>query len=187
VGSNHQATQSPDAKTIRKEIAADSDVELSKLLAQFDKFAEENPGKPVSALILELLPKLLELSPSPNRQKTDAVPLPKTAPALWKADKQKGDTPPEFIRRHYDPWIPGITRADIYRLDRPLYRALYSWLDRNKMPEDLDLPTRTLATTRWIERVESSESPATLFSSTDQLKQFRCRKTPRQEGSQRIT
>lgn len=72
-------------------------------------------------------------------------PLPEKAPALWSEDKQPGDTPPDFIKRHYGPWVKadlsGITRPDIKRLDSSLYMALANWLRKHELPSDLSLPT----------------------------------------------
>ena len=68
--------------------------------------------------------------------------LPDQAPALWLERKDRGQSPPEFIRRHYAPWLGRLTQADIRRLDRSLYMALHKWLRTNAMPDDLDLPTR---------------------------------------------
>jgi hypothetical protein len=73
--------------------------------------------------------------------------MPLIAPALWKTDKQHGDTPPDFIKRHYSPWLrndaTGLGRADLKRLDPSLYTALANWLRKpeHTLPEDCPLPT----------------------------------------------
>jgi hypothetical protein len=73
----------------------------------------------------------------------DSPPLPHEAPALWKSDRQKDETPPAFIKRVYGEWErKGLTKNLIRKLDPPLYRALYNWTARgNEMPADLDLPS----------------------------------------------
>lgn len=88
-------------------------------------------------------------------QKTTSVSepsrIPAKAPAVWKQSKQKGDTPPKFIIRHYRPWLrgdgTGLTRPDIKRLDPSLYTALANWLRKseNKLPDDCPVPTKTEA------------------------------------------
>lgn len=74
------------------------------------------------------------------------VALPEKAPAIWRSDKQPGDTPPTFIKRHYGTLLradaSGLTRSDIRRLDPTLYMALSNWLRRNALPEDCPLPLR---------------------------------------------
>ncbi|MBV8979138.1 MAG: hypothetical protein JOZ13_17340 [Alphaproteobacteria bacterium] len=113
-----------------------------------------------------------QLGASHNAQNFKPRTLPTKAPALWKNDKEKGDTPPNFIRRHYSPWIPGLSRGELRKLDPDLYQALYNWLKRNEMPDDLDLPTRAQVTTNWIERVEGSESPILIATSPLELRRF---------------
>lgn len=86
-----------------------------------------------------------------GEEAASTTPLPQKAPALWKQDKQKGDTPVIFIQRHYAPWLDGkMTRRDIKRLDEPLYRSLYSWLRSNELPEGFDLPTAKDANDRLL-------------------------------------
>jgi hypothetical protein len=93
---------------------------------------------------------------TPNRSASDAQlviqPVPKTweqataeHPQLkkWVEAKQPGDTAPEFIKRHYAPWLgKGLTTGDIYRLDRPLCRALENLERRSGLPEGFSLPTK---------------------------------------------
>ena len=118
-----------------------------------DKFAADNPGKPVSNLILDLFPELAKAQEIPR------VTAPETPPAIWPDDRIaiKGvlENPPDFIKRNYAPWLgKGLTRADVRRLDKPLSTALDNWLRRNPMPDDLDLPTLKEQNSRWIERIE---------------------------------
>lgn len=81
-----------------------------------------------------------------ERGENAAPPLPEKAPALWKDDKQHGDTPVTFIKRHYEPWLgKGLSRPDIKRLDPSLYTSIANWLKRNTFPDDFALPTKSEA------------------------------------------
>jgi len=75
---------------------------------------------------------------------------PDLAPAYWREAKMVGDTPPDFIKRHYSAWLQydglGMARSDLRRLDKPLYAALASWLhEGNELPADCPLPTKSEA------------------------------------------
>lgn len=79
-----------------------------------------------------------------RKQQTETPSLPKEAPALWDKDKQPGDTPPDFIKRHYAPWLgKGLARNNLGHLDPKLYTALTNWLRKNNLPEDFDLPNKS--------------------------------------------
>lgn len=68
--------------------------------------------------------------------------LPQEAPEKW--SKQTTEKAPDFIRRVYAPWIGnGLTQPLIRRLDPALYKALYSWLRSNDLPDDLPLPKQS--------------------------------------------
>lgn len=77
----------------------------------------------------------------------EALATPDYAPAIWKTDKLPGDTPPDFIMRHYGAWLrvdgAGLTRPDVKRLDPTLYMALANWLRANELPDDCPLPTKS--------------------------------------------
>ncbi len=90
-------------------------------------------------------------------------PLPKEAPALWRQDRQKGESPPDFIRRIYAPWIKdGMPRALLRHLDERLYFALATWLRSNELPEDIKLLKQREANDQWVQRVmENPEEPFT--------------------------
>jgi hypothetical protein len=77
-----------------------------------------------------------------NRAK-EFVSLPEQAPALWLERENRKETPAEFIKREYAPWVgQGLTQAHIRHLDRSLYMALHQWLRWHELPPDLDLPTK---------------------------------------------
>lgn len=78
---------------------------------------------------------------------------PSKAPAKWSERKNKDESPIEFIKREYGPWIEqkSISRADIRRLDRQLYVALYNWMSKHgDISSMLDLPTLSTANERKL-------------------------------------
>jgi len=100
------------------------------------------------------------------------VELPKTAPALWRHDKRKGDTPPDFIKRHYADHLLGandthqvLSRPELKRLDESLYMALANWLRANELPDDCPVPTKSEMVDREAEAVKSMP--------IDELRKFR--------------
>lgn len=95
-------------------------------------------------------------------------PLPKEAPAFWRQDRQKGESPPDFIRRTYAPWISaGLPRATIRHLDEPLYFALSHWLKSNELPKDLNLLTAKERNDRWVAQVLDSPEGAKYLTPAD--------------------
>jgi|GEM_PF-4733292 len=123
-------------------------VEPAERLAWLDEFVRKNPGEPVSELVRELFPRVMD----------DRMELPSVAPALWTQDRLRSDTPPDFIKRHYEPWLgKGLARSDIRRLDPNLYESLANWLRKNQMPEDMDLPTLKERNDRWVQRFEEGD------------------------------
>lgn len=86
--------------------------------------------------------------------------LPKVAPATWKNDKLRGDTPPDFIKRHYGQWLredaTGLTRPDLRRLDPTIYMALTNFMRNHKLPSDCPLPNKS----EVIEREMTQPTPS---------------------------
>jgi hypothetical protein len=113
--------------------------------------------------------------------KQSQPPLPETPPALWKESKEPGDTPPEFIRRHYGPWLnvdaTGLTRPDIKRLDPSLYMALANWLRKNELPDDCPVPIKSQRLDSELARVAegglasvvSGDDPASILRDAQRL------------------
>lgn len=110
------------------------------------------------------LPKTWAEKLGTERTPTSALgraPLPASPPATWREDKQPGDTPPDFIKRHYGQWLRhdglGLSRPDLKHLDQPLYMALNNWLrpkangKSNTLPEDCPLPTVSERVTKELE------------------------------------
>jgi hypothetical protein len=79
--------------------------------------------------------------------------LPTEAPSLWLKRVNRHESPADFIKREYAPWISrGFTQAHILHLDKPLYTALHKWFRTNELPADLDLPTRKQMNDRLLEK-----------------------------------
>ncbi|WMS45342.1 hypothetical protein RDV64_23500 (plasmid) [Acuticoccus sp. MNP-M23] len=103
------------------------------------------------------------------------VSLPSKAPALWSSDKRHGQTPPNFIKQHYAPWLGrGLGRADILKLDPQLYQAYSNWLRKNDPPADLYLPTQKERTDEWLDKVTQGnvalDDPKTLQRASHALR-----------------
>lgn len=92
---------------------------------------------------------------------TDSPPLPPLTPSeLWEHRTGRKENPVAFLRRVYAPWLGrGMTRADLRRIDLPLYRAFSAWLRRH--PEDpvAELPSLSEAIDRKIERLAHEFTP----------------------------
>jgi hypothetical protein len=94
-----------------------------------------------------------------GKDSTPAQQLPAAAPALWLDRENRKETPPEFIKREYAPWLGhGLTQAHILHLDKPLYTALHKWLGSNAMPDWLDLPTKKQMNDRQIQEYRQKRS-----------------------------
>lgn len=89
--------------------------------------------------------------------------LPEAAPARWLDRRDRNETPADFIRREYAGWLGhGLTRAHIRKLDESLYARLANWLLDNKLPKDIDLPTKKEANDRQLRAIESSLDTASI-------------------------
>lgn len=110
--------------------------------------AEGYDGAPIRRLVEELFPELTQDVSMPGVEtplaSPDSVPLPTKAPETYQGLRGP-ETPPEFVKRVYGPWLgQGLTRADIRKLDPKLSVAITNWLSRpgNAWPADVDLPTK---------------------------------------------
>jgi hypothetical protein len=77
-------------------------------------------------------------------------------PAKWLERKNKKETPIDFIRREYAPWLRDgtLSRPFIRKIDKSLYAALSNWLLNNRnLPADLDLPTKKQLNDRRLKEV----------------------------------
>lgn len=73
-------------------------------------------------------------------------PQPAVAPKTWtEHGKGNSDSPATFTRAVYKRWIgKGFTRAWLYELDPPLYRALALYMSRHPDEDYADLPDSNL-------------------------------------------
>lgn len=97
-----------------------------------------------TALVAELAKQQLAISPATEVASPAQVELPAEAPETYQGLRGP-ETPPEFVKRVYGPWLgQGLTRADIRKLDPKLSVAITNWLSRpgNEWPADVDLPTK---------------------------------------------
>lgn len=98
-------------------------------------------------------------------------------PARWHDRTDRNESPPDFIRREYAPWLgQGLMQAHIRRHDRELYQALAGWQQRmGKLPPEFGLPTRKDMTDRLLaENVPFDE--ATLVAASRWQDRMRTRK-----------
>lgn len=89
-----------------------------------------------------------------------AKELPTEAPEIYQGLRGP-ETPPEFVKRVYAPWLgQGLDRAHIKHLDPKLYTAIDNWTRKpgNQWPADVDLPTRGEQTRRTIDQLKQ-EAP----------------------------
>ena len=72
----------------------------------------------------------------------DNLAPPSVAPIKWK-DREPGETPPDFIRRAYGPWLEGgLSKRVLRGLDSTLVMELNKWVrDGNEMPADIKILT----------------------------------------------
>ncbi|MEJ7928245.1 hypothetical protein WG908_15970 [Sphingobium sp. AN641] len=139
-----------------------------------EKFAIRHGGVGVASYGKLLFPEIndpslrRETAKSPNASRVStehyaSIPLPEVAPMIWKSDKEKGESPVQFLRRAYQPWLGhGLGRSHLRKLDPSFSQALDNWLRKNKLPEDIDLPTIRQQNDRWVERVRSTGTSAAL-------------------------
>lgn len=124
-----------------------------------------------AALIEKLTGTLLAQHAEAVPDQPESAPLPRalpeTAPETYQGLRGP-ETPPAFVKRVYGEWLGhGLDRAHIRNLDSTLYQAIVNWSRRNEWPSDVDLPTRSEKTTRWVERITTGDV------SEDQLRDAR--------------
>jgi tetratricopeptide (TPR) repeat protein len=94
-------------------------------------------------------------------------PLPEKAPYLYSQRAKYADRPDlanldvvQFLRTVWGPWLATMTRRELHARDSSAYRALYRWLSdpRNKLPDDIPLPTKETEITRRLEIAGAGES-----------------------------
>ena len=132
--------------------------------ALVDEFAAKYPGAPVSTFAQLLFSPAYKTVEAPGREPAEVVIADgddKTNhPPLW-ADRESGDTPVSFVRKHYGVWRDGVwdpnglTRPDL-RHDRQLYNSLANY-ERRHPEEALNLPTKKQVNDAWVQRVLNGE------------------------------
>lgn len=131
-------------------------------LSRLEEFAIEHGGVGVANFARSIFPELSR----DREQLTDQIRdnIPSQPPEIWPGARGNPESPPDFIRRVYGPWLGnGLTRAHIRDLDPPLATGLDNWLRRNEMPNDIDLPTATEWITRRLERLQADpDKPTTM-------------------------
>lgn len=152
------------------QMGSDPSEHVRRKLDKIDAFIESNPGIPVSGLILELFPELNYL------EEEVEISLPTVAPAMWPKDRGTVEgaleTPPQFIKRVYEPWLgKGLTTADVRRLDEPLMQAHYYWCRKHGTPSDLDLPTKEQTNDRALAKARDGATGALKVSGAFTLKE----------------
>lgn len=137
------------------------------------EYTDEGRGKNLIDLMTELACLLgLRAVFLPSRPATRDIPT--EAPELYRNRQDRMEKPPGFIRRVYGRWLgAGLIRADLLKLDRPLYQALQNWLRHNDMPDWLDLPTLSQVNDRMLAELEGGEAthPNLYPAIPDELKQ----------------
>lgn len=110
---------------------------IADRLALLDQLIPAMDGVATSDHVRRLFPEIAQ------REHARVIKRPpEKAPILWKDGRLEGEDPPTFIKRVYAEWVGhGLTKADIRHLDPRLYEHLYTWLKKNPMPADLELPT----------------------------------------------
>lgn len=127
-------------------------------LDQIDEFSANFLHSEEIKFHLSKIREIIESQKLEARDSDHSLPLPETAPVLWSEGKFKKESPPEFIKRVYEPWLGnGLTRSHIKSLDRKLYQAFATWATRHPGESfGFDLPTRSEITDKWVQRVSSS-------------------------------
>ena len=122
----------------------------AELLASLATLIATDFGGDAIALkrLQDLKMRLGTLEPAVRKKKAAEVQLssflPKKAPKLWLERKNKDESPVDFIRRVYAPWLgKGLGKPHIRQLDMSLYEALRKWPQNNERPTDLYLPTKS--------------------------------------------
>ena len=114
---------------------------IAEKLDMIDAYAKEHPGKPVAHIIKAAFSLAV---PRHTEMPTSPPDFPATAPELWRGGRNNPESPPEFLRRVYEPWIGnGLSKPMLRRLDPRLLKAIYNWEGAgNILPDDLRLPSQ---------------------------------------------
>jgi hypothetical protein len=129
---------------------------VSRIVSLLDEVAElmrRDPGIDRRALeyLIQLQSRIRLISSFGSQSSV----LPSRPPTKWLDRADRKESPIDFIRREYSPWLgKGLSRPFIRKLDKSLYAALCNWISENgDLPEDIDLPTRKQLNDRRLEEV----------------------------------
>jgi len=91
-----------------------------------------------------------------------SVQFPQQAPEAWsQRTNNRRESPADFILRVYGRWIrKGFSRADLRRLDIPLYQAFAKWIERHPAPRRLEAfarETRSVLVERELKELNIRE------------------------------
>jgi len=115
---------------------------ISARLSELEHYANEYRGFGLATFALELFPELKDLAQKHSHSSSSTPPIPSEAPIKWK-DREPGETPPDFVRRAYAPWLEGgLSKRVLRSLDPTLVTELNKWVrDGNAMPADVKILT----------------------------------------------
>lgn len=133
---------------------------VQKKLSIIDDFAEANPGKPVSNLILEQFPELRNLTSDPEvglpsashtrrvmeREGSGSAQGASHTPTLWadRVSRSRNQDPIPFLRANYSEELEeGISIGQLKMRDELLGKAIERWAKKHPLPADLNLDMRT--------------------------------------------
>jgi hypothetical protein len=126
---------------------------IAELLNEVATLMKSEPQ--VDSKSLEQLTRLqLRLKIPTKRVQFRTNAFPDTPPARWLVRENRKETPIDFIRRVYYPWLgKGLSRSHIRHLDKSLYLALYKFLaEGGEIPPDIDLPTKKQLSDRELKQ-----------------------------------
>jgi hypothetical protein len=153
---------------------------ISDLLSELaDLMRQEDLGKESLHHLrqLQMRIRFAQESPPPKHIERDAIP--ERAPALWRDRQPRDITPIDFIRATYRESLGhGLTKAHLRSLDMTLYQALKHYLNKNKMPEDFDLPTKREMTDRELAGAKS----LSIIHSPEQRERLRLQQAARRRA-----
>jgi hypothetical protein len=147
-----------------------SSLRVVELLDEILALSESNPAftPSVRQQFYEL--KRKTLSGIASREANIIPPIPDKAPELWEQRTTK-ESPADFIRRVYGPWITrrdsciaGLTMQDLLRLDSLLYKSFATWKynNRDKSDNTLYIPSKKEVTNNMLRHYGINlEQPAT--------------------------
>jgi len=146
----NKSAQAANEPVQREVVVLKAYMDLRKIEEALVYFKTKKTGTPPSVLetTIASLQRSKELALAESLNTTPEVP-----PEEWsKRDRGAPESPADFIRRVYGPWIGQLRRADINRLDRPLYLAFAQWVKRHGLDDDLKFEDRSSIVTAELKK-----------------------------------